>query len=275
MFDKRLLRVGVEIGKEMRWYTDLQMSVSATKFANAIQNEATVKITNMRKDARDYILTETSPFNKNRVRKRIVVDSGRESTGYFRIFTGDIIAVSPGQPSDITLTFSCKSNQWDKGNIVSKSLANQAPLSRIAQQVADTLGVTLVFEAKEKNISNYSFTGAALRQVDKLVQVGKVNAYVDDDTLVVKDLDKSLENVSHVLSAESGLIGIPQLNEQGVQATMLLTPEIKLGGELELKSVLNPTANGKFSIFKLTYELANRDDPFYVIVEAKRYGTFI
>jgi hypothetical protein len=173
------------------------------------------------------------------------------------------------------LTFTCKSNQWDKGTIVSKSHASQSPLSRIAKQVADTMGLTLIFEAKEKNIGNYSFTGAALRQVDKLGQVGNVNAYVDDGNLVVKDFNTPIKNVSHVLSAESGMVGIPQITEQGVQATMFLNSAIRLGGELEIKSVLNPTANGKYCIFKLTYELSNRDDPFYVIAEGKRFGTFI
>lgn len=275
MFDKRLLRVGVQIKGNIRWYSDVQIHASVTKFANATQNEATVKITNMRKDARDYILTETTPFNWNLNRKKLIVEAGRESTGYFRIFEGDIMAVTPSQPPDIVLTFMCKSNEWDKGNIVAKSMAASVPLSRVAAQVATTLGLKLVFEAKEKNISNYTFTGAALRQVDKLGQVGKVNAYVDDGNLVVKDRDKSLQRVSHVLSMESGMIGIPQVNEQGVQATMLLTSAIRLGGELKIKSTLNPTANASFTVFKLNYELSNRDEPFYVIAEGKRYGFLI
>lgn len=275
MFDGRLLRIGVEIAGQIRWYTDMQITASVTKFANAIQNEASVKITNMRKDARDYILTETTPFNLNRVRKKIIIEAGRESYGYFRLFEGDIMAVTPGQPPDIGLAFTCKSNEWDKGSIVSKSMASQVPLSRICAMVADAIGATLVFEAKDKNIYNYSFTGAALRQVDKLVQVGKVNAYMDDNNLVVKDYNTPIKNVSHVISAESGMIGIPQINEQGIQVTMLLNSSVRLGGEIEIKSVLNPTANAKFCVFKLTYELSNRDEPFYVIAEGKRYGTFI
>jgi len=275
MFDKRLLRVGVEINGQVRWYSEMQISVSATKFANPMQNEATVKITNMRKDAREYILTETTPFNLNRTRKKIIVEAGRQSTGYYKIFEGDIMAVTPSQPPDIMLTFACKSNQWDKGIIVSKSMSETVPMSAIAKQVADTLGVDLVYEAKEKNISNFNFTGAALRQVDKLAQLGKVNAFMDDGKLVVTDFNVPISSSSHVLSMETGLIGIPQINEQGVQATMLLTPSVRLGGELVIESKLNPTASGKFSIFKLNYELTNRDDPFYIVAEGKKFGTFI
>ena len=45
---------------------------------------------------RNYILTETSPFNKNKTPKKLIIEAGRVSTGTARLFVGDITASSPG-----------------------------------------------------------------------------------------------------------------------------------------------------------------------------------
>lgn len=271
-FDARLLRVGVEVKDQLRWYEGLQIKASVTKLASSTQNEATVEITNIAKEVRDYIMTETTPFNANRVRKRIIVEAGRASYGYHRLFVGDITEVQISQPPDISIQIKAKSSQWEKGNVVSKSTAAQTRMSVLAASIAKDMGLSLIFEATDKNISNYYFVGAAIKQVEKLAEMGRVNAYVDDNNLIVKDTGEPLKQVTRVLSMESGLIGIPQGSEQGVKVTYLFEPTTRLGGGLTLKSFSNPGLDGEYIIYKLGYELSNRDEPFYVTAEASLKG---
>lgn len=271
--DLRILRIGVEINGQLQMYDGLWASASGTKFANPLQNECEVRIANLSKEVREYLLTETSPFNANKTPKRIIVEAGRVSTGTFRLFEGDITECSPSQAPDITLTMKAKTGQFSKGTVIAKSHPAQTPLSRIAKDVAAALSLSLVFEAQDKNISNYSFTGASLKQVDKLSEAGNVNAYVDDKKLVVKDYNVPLKGVSHVLSEQTGLVGIPELTEQGVRVKYLLDPQSQLGGELKLESKINPSMNGDYVIYKLSFEISNRDTAFYTIAEAKRKGT--
>jgi len=270
--DQRIVRVGIEVNGQLRMYDGLWVSATGTKFANPLQNECEVKIANLAKEVRDFILTETSPFNANRTPKRLVVEAGRQSTGTFRVFEGDITEASPSQAPDIVLTIKAKTGQFAKGTIVSKSEAPLVLLSKVAGGVASDLALSLVFEAKDRNISNYSFTGAALKQVEKLSQAGNVNAYIDDAKLVVKDYNAPLQGVTHTLSEASGLIGIPEITEQGVRVRYLLDPKAQLGGELRLESKLNPAASGDYVIFALSFEISNRDVQFYTIAECKRKG---
>jgi hypothetical protein len=271
--DQRVIRVGIEVNGELRVYDGLWVSASGVKFANPLQNECEVRIANLSRDVRDYLLTETSPFNANKTPKRVVIDAGRESTGTFRLFEGDITECSPSQAPDITLTIKAKTGQFNKGTVIAKSQAPQTPLSRIAKDVAASLSLSLVFEAKDKNIANYSFSGAALKQVEKLSQAGSVNAYIDDKKLVVKDYNVPLQGVSHTLSEQTGLIGIPELTEQGVKVKYLLDPKSQLGGEIKLESKLNKAISGDYVIYKLAFEISNRDESFYTIAECKRKGT--
>lgn len=271
--DPRIVRVGVEINGQLKTYDDLAISASGSKFANALQNEAEIRVSNLSKADREYLLTETSPFNQNRTPKRIVLDAGRRSIGASRVFVGDIFSCLPSQPPDIVLTFKSSTGQFQKGNILSRSQAGTASLSTIAKQVAGDLGLTLRFEATDKNIANYAFAGGALKQVDRLGEAGGVNAYVDDNMLIVKNYHVALSGEARVLSEASGMIGIPEITEQGVKVKYLFDTKTRLGGALTIDSKLNPAASGTYVIFKLNFELTNRDTPFYWIAEAKRAGT--
>lgn len=269
-FDSRILRIGVEVEGQLRVYDNLAMTASVRKFANPLQNEAEVKISNLTSDVRNFLLTETSPFNRARRPGRIVIEAGRVSTGPFQLFVGDVTEAAPTQPPDIALTIKAKTKQRSKGLVVAVSHGAQEKLSVVAQGVATALGLSLVFEAKDRDVARYSFTGGALKQVDKLGQIGRVNAYVDDDRLVVKDFDQPLNATTYVLSKRTGLVGIPELTEHGVKVKFLLDPQAKLGGRLDLESDIYPAVNGSYSIYTLAYELATRDTPWYCIAECKR-----
>jgi hypothetical protein len=39
---------------------------------------------------------------------------------------------------------------------------------------------------------------------------------------------------------------------------------------LEVRSKINPAANGTYTVYKLGFDLANRDTAFYLIAEASR-----
>lgn len=268
--DPRLLRIGIEINGRMKLYEGLALTASGTKYANANQNECEVKITNLDQATRDFILTETSPFNKNKRPKVLTVEAGRVSTGYSLVYSGDITNAVGAQPPDITLTLKAGTKDHAKGDIVADSQPGIAPMQNIAGRVAQGMGLSLNYQAKPKNISNYSFSGAKIKQVDHLGAMGRVNAYVDDNTLVVKDFNVPLSGRVRELNLDTGMIGIPEFTEQGIKVKMLFDNQTVLGGGIRIVSKLNPAANGLYTVFKLGFELASRDTPFYYIAECTR-----
>lgn len=268
--DPRLLRIGIEVNGVLKLYEGLAMTASGTKYANPIQNECEVKISNLDQATRDFLLTETSPFNKNKRRKLLTVEAGRKSTGYSLVFAGDITSAVGAQPPDITLTLKAATGDYAKGVIIAASQPAVSPLRNIASKVAGDLGLALRFEATPKQISNYTYTGSALKQVEHLGNMGRVNAFIDDKTLVVKNYNKALERRVRDLSLDTGLVGIPEFTEQGVKVKMLYDNATTLGGGLRITSKLNPAANGLYSVFKLGFELSSRDTPFYYVAECTR-----
>lgn len=294
--DPRVVKVGIEINGKLKVYEDLAIEATGTKFANSIQNECEIKITNLDKATRDYILTETSPFTLNRTPKLVTLDAGRVSYGTTRIFTGNVTTTgqpakvkksgSPkqkedtggvgsvggnvSQPPDIMVVLKCLTGNYQKGNIIARNQKSLSPLSIIAKQVSEDLNLVLDFQATDRQIGNYSFSGAALKQVNKLAEMGRVDAYVDDGVLVLKDFNKALRNKIKILNLETGLIGIPEITEQGIKVKFLLDNQTTLGGLLRVQSKIYPAVNGDYTIYKLGFEIANRDTPFYWVAEAKR-----
>lgn len=268
--DPRVIEVGIELDGKINTYSGLGISATGTKYANSLQNDAEIKIANLTRSHRDFILTETSPFNVNRTPKKVTLSAGRVSYGLSKIFEGDIISSNISQPPDIWLSLKCLTGNFYKSTVVSKGGNSQLPLSQLSAQVAKDLNVRLDFQAIDKPISNYNFTGSSLNQIQKLSDAGAVDAYLDDGTLIVKELNLALSNNSQVISESTGMVGIPELTEQGVKVKFLLNGQTTLGGSMQVQSTLNPAANGTYIIYKLSFDVANRNDPFYWVAEGKR-----
>jgi hypothetical protein len=263
MLDLRRIRVGIEVSGRIQFYEGLRVRATGTKYADPLQNDCTLTISGLSRQTRDYLLTETSPFNDNRAPKRLILEVGRASTGLFRLFVGDIISAEPSSPPDLDLTIKAKTQNAQSGNVVSTAGPASARLSALAQQVAADLGLTLQFEAQDKNIGNYQHTGAALAQVEKLAAMGGVAAYIDDDKLIVKDGAKPLSDKLRILNQDSGMVGVPKANEKGINVTFLIDPDTAIGGALRVQSKINPGINGDYVINQLKFDAASHDTPFF------------
>lgn len=270
MIDPRIVRVGIELDGVVNSYEDLAISASGVKFANPNQGECTVDIANLSRDVRQYLLKEASPFNQNRKRKRIIIEVGRESYGTSVMYTGDIYRAYQGQPTDIITTLKCITGGFQKGEIISRDGRGIEKLSSIARRIASDNSVGLQFLSKDKNISNYSYTGSALGQVDKLAEMSDSDVFIDGDILVVKPRGSAMPGSKIILSMKSGMIGTPERTERGARVKILYDPSITLGTEFELQTDKSPELEGDYVIYKLNYHVTNRDVPFYYIAEARK-----
>ena len=269
--DPRIVKVSIEINGQLKIYSDpIQLTATGTRYGNALQNECTVTLDNLDIETQDYLLTETSPYNLNRTPKRVIVEAGRQSYGTSVIYVGNIVRAIVSQPPDITITLQCLTGNFYKNNIISNASKGIVPMSLIAQAVASDLNVGLLFQATDKSINNYQYSGDALGQVNQLGLMGNYNAFIDNNTLVVKNAFIPLNNSLRILSASTGMIGIPEFTEQGIKVKFLLDNQTTLGSSLEIQSQQYPAANGTYVIYKLGFQIANRDTPFYYIAEAAR-----
>ena len=268
--DLRRVRFGVEISGRINWYEGLRVRAGGTKFANAQQNECTLTVSGLSMSTRDHLLTETSPFNSNRTPKRLMIEVGRVSTALFRIFIGDIVSAEPSAPPDVDVIIKAKTQSAQAGNVVAIASGPISKLSAISQRVADEIGLGLDFQALDKNISNFSYTGAALKMVNLLQDSGGVRAFIDDETLIVKNYGSALSGRIRILGADTGMVGIPKATEKGLDVTFLIDSESLLGGMIRLDSKMNKSLNGDYVIDQLKFDVASHEDPFFYTATCSR-----
>ena len=261
--DLRRIRFGIEISGRINWYEGLRVRAGGTKFANAQQNECTLTVSGLSMSTRDHLLTETSPFNSNRTPKRLIIEVGRASTALFRIFIGDIVSAEPSAPPDVDVIIKAKTQSAQAGNVVAIASGPISKLSAISQRVADEIGLGLDFQALDKNISNFSYTGAALKMVNLLQDSGGVRAFIDDETLIVKNYGSALAGRIRILGSDTGMVGIPKATEKGLDVTFLIDSESLLGGMIRLDSKMNKSLNGDYVIDQLKFDVASHEDPFF------------
>jgi hypothetical protein len=269
--DPRIVKVSITVNGVVKTYSSpLAITITGTRYGNALQNEAEILIENLDKPTQDYILTETSPYNKNKTPKVVTVEAGRQSYGTSLIYRGNIVTSSVSQPPDIGITLRCLTGNFIKGNVLTRNQPGQATLKQISSQIAQDNQTILNFQATDRNIANYAFAGAATNQVDLLNSLGNINAFIDNGTLIVKNAFIPLNNTLRILNAETGMIGIPEFTEWGVKVKFLLDNRTTLGGALRIQSKIYPAINGDYVIYKLAFQIATRDVPFYYVAEAAR-----
>lgn len=271
ILDTRLVNVTITVSGGTKTYSQpLFINATGTKYANALQNEAEITLANLDRATQDYLLTETSPFNLNRTPKAVTLSAGRVSYGTAVIYTGNIVVSQVTQPPDVGIVLRCLTGNFIKGNILSRNQPGQTTLKQISTAIAQDANLLLNFQATDKNIANYNYAGNALGQINLLGTFGGINAFVDNDTLIVKNALVPITGKTKVLNADTGMIGIPVFTEQGLKVKFLIDNQTTIGGALQVTSKIYPAVNGTYVIYKLGFEIATRDTPFYYIAEAAR-----
>ena len=270
--DPRLVRVTIMINGVSKVYENVFISAVGVKYANPLQDEAEVTIYNLDRTTQDYILTETSPYNTDRSPKTVIVEAGRQSYGTTVIYTGNIIYSSVTQPPDVGVVLYCLTSNVLKANIISRFQPGIVTVSEIAAAVAQDAGVFLSFQGTDKNVSNYSYAGSTLQQLEVLAAMGAYNVFIDGDTLYVKNQGDPLNGTLRNLSASTGMIGIPQFTERGVRVKFFVDNKTVIGGGVNLVSEIYPSVNGVYVIYQLAFQITNRLTPFYYIADCFRIG---
>lgn len=273
-FDQRIVRVGIEIDGKISTFEGLDIRSRGRKFASSLPAQCDITISNLTREQRNFILTHATPLivkgkgtapGPQRTPVEVTLDVGRESYGAFRLYEGNSFACGATQPPDIGIVLQSLTQNINAALAGAWTQSGVRPLSVISKAVADSMNppLALDFQATDKNIDNYSFTGAALSQVEKLNQMGGTQSWIDNKKLVVVDSDKPIKGATRLINLSTGMIGVPQVTDTGVLVRVLVDNSIQVGCSVEIQSKINPAVNGTFKVCRMEWDIANRREPFY------------
>lgn len=262
----------------------LDLKVRIKKAALAQQQVCEIVVTNLAVSLRQSLLTQFTMWNKRNIENGqanatqksfvpVTVQAGYSIPGQqssvITIFTGQVALAGPvGELPNMAVKITAYSQQISKVQYITQTPPGQMTFKAYATWVAQQMGVNLVCQTSYDNnlITN---PGASVHTVgDLLVDLQSyyrpnVAAYVDNNTLVVKDVNAVITNANTVTIDE--FINMPLWDEWGVEFDVLFNAQLQLSCAAYLVSTMNPSLNGTgYVIYALDYDLSSRDTQFNI-----------
>lgn len=278
MKNKRVLFVEIETidngNKQLKQLDGIAIKGTVHRKMGSVQAEAKISIANLAQSDIEYLTTYTSPYFKPSNKKMINIYAGYEESGWGRIFSGDIIKAVPSDMPDIWLNIEAKSGFYDSRAPLSYGLTNSS-MKELAQSIANNNNLAFDWQATTQKTISLNFSGGKAHLIKEYNNLGDVTMFEDNGVLkVIDQKPKPPENQNgmKVISKDSGMIGEPEPDENGVKVKCLLDASVACGKWVQIKSVKLPTINGIYQVYDLTFDFANRETQFYCNISAKRSG---
>lgn len=253
----------------------LSFRAKVSRKRGAVLSSANVQIANLTRSDIEYLSAYLSPYLNPSIRKKINIYAGYDTTGVGRIFTGDIYKALPSDVPDTWLNIEAKSLYY-QNRIPIKYSASDIPVKDVGQSIAQELGLNFDWQADtEKTIDVFNFRGSKTELIKKFNLSGDIVAFEDNGTLKVqnKGTPKKQGQIK-LVSEKTGLIGIPEPDQFGVKVKVMLDPSIACGDWIKLESEMIKSANGEYNIYSLDYDIASREQSYYITIGAKNYGIY-
>ena len=236
----------------------------------------------------EIVLYNLSAQTENSIIKegaKVILEAGYQNPQYGLIFSGDIVQPLRGKEDNTTYTLTLVSQDGDifynKGIINASFRAGQTQrdvLENIAKQSTNDLEIgqlsdNLTPTALPRGKALFGLTRDYFRQIAKSEQAA---FYINNNKIeFIKAMDLPTNEVIQ-LNGKSGLIGMPEQTEEGIQATCLLNPLLDLNKmvAIDLSSIQRQKADrnselkniagaGIFKIIKIAHKGDTRGDEWY------------
>lgn len=280
----RYLKVTISLpGGDVVLDQELNMRVHIRKASLALQNKATIDITNLSQTLREQLMSQFTAWQKRQVEQgtptnewqwiNVTIEAGYASGANLQtsvVFRGQVVQVDPVLgPPNITTRITCYTRQIDKTTFISTPAPAQTTFKEFVTWAATEMGFGTNFSCNTSydsvvvtNPARSILTHAALMLKIQDMYMPDVAAFVDDDFLYVKDRNK-IVNTDNIATLTQ-FIGVPQWTEWGAEFTVLFDQSVRLAQATTLQSIMNPSLNGTYIVMDIAYDLCSRDTPFYV-----------
>lgn len=149
--------------------------------------------------------------------------------------------------------------------------------STIAQQIAQSVGLTFVNDGVTTVLQNPCFHGDLKKQLRDLSEQALFDYSTENGTLAIWPIGSHRSAASAAgyttINSSNGLIDYPQFNGVGVSFTMLYNPAIRFGDRIYLETDA-PNATGYYVVSRVEANLSQElpGGPWYSNIQATSYS---
>ncbi len=182
-----------------------------------------------------------------------------DDNGLASVFIGQInvAQIDPNQQPDSVLNVVAQSAYLQ--NLIPVKATSYPGLFDVAtafQSLATLMGMDFENNGVRQTLAGMTLHGTAREQALQLAEAARINLAFDDKTLVIFPGNGSRALAPVGVSAATGMIGYPAYSTHGISVRTLFNPNLRWGGQINLKSSLNVAhLNGTWTVCELAHTL--------------------
>lgn len=207
---------------------------------------------------------------------KVIVNAGY-TQNYGLIFTGNIKGFENGKDgTDTYIKVSCgDGDEAYNYTVVNKTLAAGSTSATQAQELSAAMGIPISYQdsttgtAYPRGRVFYGRPQEYLRQVSKNEES---SWSIQDGKIIILKRTGLLPGTAVLLTPATGLIGIPEINEDGVKGKCLLNPMLKIGASVKIEQTLfnsgsaganSIDANGEYRLISIEHNGDTEGNDWY------------
>lgn len=206
---------------------------------------ATVNIGGLLRDKMGYLATSYTPWLKNTIYNRIVIDAGYNNQ-HGVIFDGQIIEAQPNlESADFNINLKCQalSVYLDK-KVTSLTFEGETSVKDIAEKIAESMDLKLVYYPdKDYKVTDYNMSDTdPVNQMRNLARASGLDIYTSPERMYVKEPLKEA-NLPVLKIDSSNIVGAPMPDSLGCRVQIRMNPNLVGGMPVSLNSERFPMLN--------------------------------
>lgn len=234
----------------------LSCDVSVMKPGLPEKNSATVKIWGLKyEDMGQLTMLAFKPLESQH--NLISIKAGEKDGTLALVFQGEITSAFAdfNAAPDVCMQFEADSGSYPQqiaAPVV--TVKGDAQAEKLFAQFAGEAGYSFKNEGVTSSVKNAWFPGSPIDKMTKLARDIGCELIIDDGTVTIMPTGKAREGNAILLTRDTGLIGYPTFNQDGISFRCIFNPDLIYGGLIEVESIV-PRASGVWRITKLTHNI--------------------
>lgn len=177
------------------------------------------------------------------------------------IFTGNITFAYPDFTAMPEVCLNIESHTavlWQLKPAEPVSHEGEADVATVIRQLTEKMGRKFENNGVNVKISNTYLDGTELAKIQKIAAHADIDVYVDNDTIAIAPKGQPRSTDIPLLRPDTGLIGYPIPDLQGVQLRCLYDTALKFGGLIEISGSQIEQCNGRWRVFGMMLDLESQ-----------------
>lgn len=126
---------------------------------------------------------------------------------------------------------------------ISETLGKDTTIVDVIRRCAASLGYPLVIQPSDFNnilpyARGFAMNGDPRSIMDRLAEAHRFSYIIENDRIVVVGENSFRQGQPRVIDQFSGMEGIPEITENGADVSVRLSPNIRIGGRIDIQSEL-------------------------------------